>query len=87
MRAGLAAKNLKLAKGLEKGNPNVDWEGVDLKELNALNWERIVQSELKRLKIKECQIATNPKGAEWKVQIAKRLRKETTAKNLWISER
>ena len=65
----------------------MDWEGVDLKELNALNWERIVQSELKRLKIKECQIATNPKGAEWKVQIAKRLRKETTAKNLWISER
>ena len=51
MRAGLAAKNLKLAKGLEKGNPNVDWEGVDLKELNALNWERIVQTELKRLKI------------------------------------
>jgi REP element-mobilizing transposase RayT len=85
--AGSAEAKKALAKDLEKGNPNVDWEGVDLKELNALNWERVVQSELKRLKIKECQIATNPKGAEWKVQIAKRLRKETTAKNLWITER
>ncbi|MDQ8209332.1 hypothetical protein QEH52_17525 [Coraliomargarita sp. SDUM461003] len=26
-------------------------------------------------------------GADWKVQIAKRLRKKTTAKNPWISER
>jgi hypothetical protein len=85
--AGSAEAKKALAKDLEKANPNVDWEGVDLKELNTLNWERIVQTELKRLKIKECQIATNPKGAEWKVQIAKRLRKETTAKNLWIAER
>ena len=76
-----------LAKDLAKGNPNVDWEGVDLKELNALNWERIVKEELKRLKIEESTIATAPKGADWKVQIAKRLRKETTAKNPWIAER
>lgn len=80
--AGSEEARLALAKDLKNGKLNVDWKGVDLKDLNALNWERIVQTELKRLKIKECQIATNPKGAEWKVQIAKRLRKETTAKNL-----
>jgi len=65
----------------------VDWEGVDLKELNELDWERIVQVELKRLKKKESMAATSPKGADWKVNIAKRLRKETTASNLWIAQR
>lgn len=76
-----------LAIELAKGNPSVDWAGVDLKELNEVTWERIVQEELKRLKIKEPAIATSAKGADWKVQIAKRLRKETTAKNPWIAER
>lgn len=76
-----------LAYDLATGNPQVDWEGVDLKELNEMQWERIVQSELKRLKIDESKIAQSPKGAEWKVRIAKKLRKETTTKNPWIAER
>tara|TARA_B110000977_G_scaffold177959_1_gene235038 strand:+ start:58 stop:291 length:234 start_codon:yes stop_codon:yes gene_type:complete len=50
-------------------------------------WEQIVQAELKRLKKKEDAIAQDPTGADWKVRIAKRLRKETTAKNTWIAER
>ena len=65
----------------------VNWEGVDLKELNEVRWEQIVQAELKRLKKKESAIAQDPKGADWKVRIAKRLRKQTTAKNPWIAER
>lgn len=84
---GTTDSKKELAKELAKGNPSVDWEGVDLKELNEVTWERIVQEELKRLKIKEPVIATSAKGADWKVQIAKRLRKETTAKNPWIAER
>lgn len=76
-----------LAKDVTESNPAIDWEGVDLKALNELEWERLVQSELKRLKIKESEIQTAAKGANWKVQIAKRLRKETTAKNPWIAER
>lgn len=84
---GSAGAKKELAKDLAKGNPHVDWEGVDLKELNELTWERIVQSELKRLKVKESAISKSPKGADWKVQIAKRLRKETTAKNPWIARR
>ena len=46
-----------------------------------------MQAELKRLKTQESAITTASKGADWKVQIAKRLRKETTAKNPWIAER
>ena len=48
--------------------------------------ERIVQTELKRLMIQGSENAKAPKGAEWKVQIAKRLRKQTTAKNPWIAK-
>ena len=65
----------------------VNGEGVDLKELNEVRWEQIVQAEMKRLKKKEDAIAQDPKGADWKVRIAKRLRKETTGNNLWIAER
>ena len=72
---------------LAKGKPSVDWEGVDLKELNELTRERIVQSEWKRLKKQQNDIALSQKGADWKVSIAKRLCKETTANNPWIAER
>jgi putative transposase len=84
---GSAEAKKDLAKDLAGSNPSVDWEGVDLKELNALTWERIVEAEMKRLVKKDADIAGDPKGADWKVAIAKRLRKETTAKNPWIAER
>jgi len=80
-----AKKNL--SKDLAESTPMANWEGVDLKELNATRWEQIVQVELKRLKKQESSIAEDSKGADWKVGIAKRLRKETTAKNPWIAQR
>lgn len=76
-----------LAEKLLESDPDVLWEGVDLRELNHVRWERIVQTEMKRLRVAESDIFTDPKGAGWKVQIAKRLRRETTAKNPWIAER
>jgi len=76
-----------LSKDLLKSNPLVDWEGVDLKELNEARWEQIVLDEMKHLKKEESEIDTSPKGADWKVAIAKRLRKETTTKNPWIAHR
>lgn len=76
-----------LSKGLLESNPVVDWEGVDLKEMNEARWEAIVLSEMKRLKKKEADVAADAKGADWKVSIAKRLRKESTAKNPWIAQR
>ena len=54
--------------------------GVNGMASTGPRWEQIVQAELKRLKKKEDAIAQDPKGADWKVRIAKRLRKETTAK-------
>ena len=76
-----------LAKNVAEAELGIDWEGVDLKALNEERWEQIVAEEMKRLKVKQAEIVTSAKGAEWKVTIAKRLRKETTAKNPWIAER
>jgi len=84
---GSAEAKKALAKDIAKSAPNIDWEGVDLKALNEQRWEQIVTQEMKRLKMKASDIKSSAKGAEWKVTIAKRLRKETTAKNPWIAER
>jgi putative transposase len=84
---GSAKAKKELAKELTARNPKVGWEGTDLKELNQLEWERIVVAEMKCLKKREAALADSPKGAAWKVRIAKRLRKETTANNPWIAER
>ncbi|MFQ3225977.1 MAG: putative transposase [Lentimonas sp.] len=72
---------------LAEAAPMAKRKGVDLKELNEARWEQIVQAEMKHLQKKKDAIAQDPKGADWKVRIAKRLRKETTAKNPWIAER
>ena len=50
-------------------------------------WEAIVAEELKSRKLGEADLRSSPKGAVWKVEIARRLRKETTAKNPWIAAR
>ena len=84
---GSAKAKKDLAEDLAESHPSVDWEGVDLKELNAARWERIVIEEMLRRKVTEADILSSPKGADWKVRIAKRLRKETTAKNPWIAKR
>lgn len=76
-----------LSRELTEMHPKVIWEGSDLKQLNELEWERIVQVEMANRNIGEDAIHTSAKGAEWKVQIAKRLRRETTAGNPWIAKR
>ncbi|MGF1531184.1 MAG: hypothetical protein ACFCU4_07460 [Puniceicoccaceae bacterium] len=87
MPLGSAEAKKDLEEDLDESQPFVDWEGIDLKELNETRWERIVLEEMARKKITEADISGNPQGADWKVRIAKRLRKETTAKNPWIAKR
>ena len=84
---GKQAREKGIGRGTGETTPTVDWEGVDLKELNETRWEGIVGEELKSRKLGEADIRSSPKGAVWKVEIARRLRKETTAKNPWIAAR
>ena len=50
-------------------------------------WESIVCAQMRRLKQDEASLLTTPKGAAWKIEIARLLRKQTTAKNGWIAKR
>ncbi len=72
---------MKLCKILNKDNAQVEWEGVDLKELNRQRWENIAEREMKRLNKTQTDIVVSSKGAKWKVAIAQHLRNKTTASN------
>ena len=84
---GSAKAKKELADELAGSEPLVDWDGVDLKELNEARWEREVREEMARQGKTEADITGRSKGVDWKVRIAKKLRKETSAKNAWIAER
>jgi len=76
-----------LARELAEKHPNVDWEGMDLRQLNEQRWEALVVNELKGKGKMEEDLIRSPKGADWKIAIARQLRKQTTANNPWIAER
>ena len=76
-----------LAEELVRNEPEVDWEGVDLKALNETKWEALVASEMKRRKKSESDLVKDLKGAVWKIEIARVLRQQTPANNVWIARR
>ena len=76
-----------LSKKLAQEHGNVDWEGVDFQELKQAQWEAVCVKELQRLRMGQQDIETAAKGAEWKAEIARILRTQTTATNPWIAQR
>ena len=83
--SGKAKKEL--ARELVNEHAHVRWEGVDLKELNESRWEAMLVAELERMGLNESSIVEAAKGTPWKVEIARKLRNETTAGNPWIAKR
>lgn len=84
---GSIGERKQFARELEERESDVDWEGADLRELNEEKWERIVMKEMARLGKTAASVNADLKGAAWKVEIARRLRRETTASNPWIAKR
>ncbi len=64
-----------------------DWGGKALRILNEEKWELLVSEALQELGKSEKNIQEDRKGAEWKGQIARILRRKTSATNPWISQR
>lgn len=84
---GSAKARKELAKDLSEDASLVDWEGADLRELNEARWEAIVSKEMEDAGKTGRDLELDRKGADWKVVIARRLRRETTAGNPWIARR
>jgi putative transposase len=84
---GSAGARKELAKELAKRDREAQWEGKAFREIAGAQWEEIVREEIDRLGKTEEMVRLDRKGADWKVKIARRLRRETTASNPWIAQR
>ena len=67
--------------------PAKDWGGPELSELLEGKWEKIVCEELQSRGKSEQDLLQDPKLADWKIAISRRLRGETPASNRWIAHR
>ena len=61
--------------------------GAERRESREEKAGRIIGEELRRLKWKEAELDSRPKGDPGKIRIAARLRRETTATFGWIADR
>ena len=61
--------------------------GAELRESAEAKAERIMVEELRRLGWTEDELKRQRKGHRWKVQMARRLRAETTMSLKWIAGR
>ena len=76
-----------LAKEFSQMELAKDWGGRELRELNEYQWEEMVKEELRRRGQTQADLPRERKSADWKREIAVRLRTETSASNPWIAER
>ena len=67
-------------------NPEVG-EGAEVTELREEKWERALDALMRRARKTKEDVLRAPKGAKWKVSIARELRSPSTATNAWIAER
>lgn len=75
-----------LEKDLCETHPDVVWDGTDLRQLNEAMWDQMVEDRIAAAGKTESDVTGDRKGADWKAKIARELRAETTAGNIWISQ-
>ena len=63
------------------------WGGPEVTELREEKWERALAALLRRTRKTDKDALEAPKGAKWKILIARELRSTSTATNAWIAER
>jgi len=64
-----------------------DWAGEELQDLVQGKCENIIRKELVRRGITEEEICASPKLAQWKIEISRLLRRQTSVSNPWIALR
>ena len=84
---GSSKARKEMSKSLVDEDHRAEWDISGHKDLNEAKWERIVQKDMERKGLDSKACEKDAKGAPWKVEIAKRLRRETTVLNSWIAKR
>lgn len=76
-----------LHKDFQKMEAAKDWGGRELQELNEISWDGLVIRWLKKNRKTKNHITNDKKSAPWKIELARELRKQTSASNPWIARR
>lgn len=84
---GSAQYKLRLSRKLAGIDKNPIWVGPALRDLEEEIWNNMVIHEMSIKNIRVEQIEMDAKGAEWKIEIACKLRLNTSASNVWIAKR
>ena len=84
--AGEAYKK-QLHKDFKQMEVAKDWGGAELRELNEMSYEELVQRCLRKRRKTQMHIDQDKKSASWKIAVARELRKQTSATNPWIANR
>lgn len=65
---------------------NERWQGEDGRELREGRWEKELERLLKVAKKRQRDLEAEKKSAEWKVSIAREMKRTTTATNPWLAK-
>jgi REP element-mobilizing transposase RayT len=77
----------KLHQDFKKMDAAKDWGGRELQELNEMSYEELVTRWLRKHRKTQKHIDQDKKSVDWKIALARELRKQTSATNPWIADR
>ena len=77
----------KLHADFKKMDLAKDWGGRELQELNEMSYEDLVVRWLRKRRKTQKHIDQDKKSANWKITLARELRKQPSATNPWIAQR
>jgi putative transposase len=87
---GWAVASAEYRRGIKKQFAAVSgkagWPGGAIRELREAKWERELAALLRKARKSRQEIGAAAKSAEWKVRIAREMKRRTTATNPWLAE-
>ena len=64
-----------------------DWGRGEIREINRLEWDRLLNEAIKALGQNADNAKAAPKSAPWKIAVATSLKQRTSVSNRWLTER
>jgi hypothetical protein len=87
---GWAVASAEYRRGIKKLYTGVSekagWQGGAVRVLREAKWESELAALLRKARKSRKEIAASAKSAEWKVRIAREMKRRTTATNPWLAE-
>ena len=75
-----------LITDLTEGNMQIKVEQDELNDFNRTHWHLLLKKGLKKLGKGKKEVRSDAKGANWKLALASKLKRETSVSNAWLAE-